>query len=587
MYKTNEKEFDFFSAISFLSKYIKKHRRNFALFYIGFFFDSILCVIMPIMFSVMIDEIVYYKNIKIFLRISFIVLVLSLFSCILYFMIYTFHAYLMNMYTFDIKLDLFKQIQSAKASYMSDIKSGDVVNTILKDSEECMHFIIRNIFHCGNRILMFLLYIMYIFIISWKLGILVMVVVPLSAYISIKYGRKINKYSNAQRDAYGVYVSWLFEMLKGIKDIRIISAQKIVAQKFTMNHKKIFRVGIKTSVATITSQKIIEFINLVIQLTVYVIIAIMVKNGEITIGVFTVIITYMNELISSIVYLNQNNMDMHKRLGSIRKVYDFMNIETEKDWKAINELNITEGKVEFKDVSFSYNDKNEVLSGINIIIPGGKKFGLIGKSGSGKSTIAALLVGFYTPKCGEIIIDNQKLSSCSLKSIRKNIGIVQQDVLIFDGTIKENILLGNAAASEAEVLNVCKSAGIYDFINSLPKGIDTTIGSRGVGLSGGQKQRIAIARIYLKNPKIIIFDESTSSLDSKTEEHILNTWEKLLENRTAIVIAHRQSSIMLCESTALIDKGKIVTEGNPHKLCEEDEKFRELFAVKEQVVGLT
>jgi ABC-type bacteriocin/lantibiotic exporter with double-glycine peptidase domain len=586
MYKTNEKEFDFFSAISFLSKYIKKHRRNFALFYIGFFFDSILCVIMPIMFSVMIDEIVYYKNIKIFLRISFIVLVLSLFSCILYFMIYTFHAYLMNMYTFDIKLDLFKQIQTAKASYMSDIKSGDVVNTILKDSEECMHFIIRNIFHCGNRILMFLLYIMYIFIISWKLGILVMVVVPLSAYISIKYGRKINKYSNTQRDDYGVYVSWLFEMLKGIKDIRIISAQKIVAQKFTMNHKKIFRVGIKTSVATITSQKIIEFINLVIQLTVYVIIAIMVKNGEVTIGVFTVIITYMNELISSIVYLNQNNMDMHKRLGSIRKVYDFINIETEKDWKAINELNITEGKIEFKNVSFSYKDKNEVLSGINIIIPGGKKFGLIGKSGSGKSTIAGLLVGFYTPQCGEIIIDNQKLSSCSLKSIRKNIGIVQQEVLIFDGTIKENILLGNAAASEAEVLNVCKSAGIYDFINSLPKGIDTTIGSRGVGLSGGQKQRIAIARIYLKNPKIIIFDESTSSLDSKTEEHILNTWEELLENRTAIVIAHRQSSIMLCQRAALIDKGKIVTEGNPYKLCEEDEKFRELFAVKEQVVGL-
>jgi ABC-type bacteriocin/lantibiotic exporter with double-glycine peptidase domain len=586
MYKTNEKEFDFFSAISFLSKYIKKHRRNFALFYIGFFFDSILCVIMPIMFSVMIDEIVYYKNIKIFLRISFIVLVLSLFSCILYFMIYTFHAYLMNMYTFDIKLDLFKQIQTAKASYMSDIKSGDVVNTILKDSEECMHFIIRNIFHCGNRILMFLLYIMYIFIISWKLGILVMVVVPLSAYISIKYGRKINKYSNTQRDDYGVYVSWLFEMLKGIKDIRIISAQKIVAQKFTMNHKKIFRVGIKTSVATITSEKIIEFINLVIQLTVYVIIAIMVKNGEVTIGVFTVIITYMNELISSIVYLNQNNMDMHKRLGSIRKVYDFINIETEKDWKAINELNITEGKIEFKNVSFSYKDKNEVLSGINIIIPGGKKFGLIGKSGSGKSTIAGLLVGFYTPQCGEIIIDNQKLSSCSLKSIRKNIGIVQQEVLIFDGTIKENILLGNAAASEAEVLNVCKSAGIYDFINSLPKGIDTTIGSRGVGLSGGQKQRIAIARIYLKNPKIIIFDESTSSLDSKTEEHILNTWEELLENRTAIVIAHRQSSIMLCQRAALIDKGKIVTEGNPYKLCEEDEKFRELFAVKEQVVGL-
>lgn len=586
MNKTNEKEFNFYSAISFLSKYIKKHRRNFIFFYIGRLFDSILCVIMPILLSVMIDEIVYYKNIHIFLKISSIFLILSLFSCILYFMIYTFHAYLMNMYTFDIKLDLFKQMQTAKASYMSDIKTGDVVNTILNDSQECMHFVIRNIFNCGNCILMCILYIMYIFIISWKMGIIVMIVVPISAYVSIKYGRKINKYSNTQREAYGGYVSWLFEMLKGIKDIRMMSAQRIVAKEFTMNHKKIFRVGIKTSVATVTSQKIIEFINLAIQLIMYVIIAFMVKNGEITIGVFTVIIAYMKELISNMVYLNQYNMDMNRRLGIIRKIYDFMNIETEKDWPGTSELSITDGKIDLKDISFAYNSKNEVLSGINISIPGGKKFGVVGKSGSGKSTIAGLLVGFYIPKCGEIIIDDQKLSSCSLKSIRKNIGIVQQDVLIFDGTIKENILLGKPGASEIDVLNVCKSAGIYDFINSLPNGIHTVIGSRGIGLSGGQKQRIAIARIYLKNPKIIIFDESTSALDSKTEEHILNTCEELLKNRTAIIIAHRQSSIMLCERAALIDKGKLVTEGNPYKLCEEDEQFRELFAVKEQVVGI-
>jgi len=418
------------------------------------------------------------------------------------------------------------------------------------------------------------------------MGIIVMIVVPISAYVSIKYGRKINKYSNIQREAYGGYVSWLFEMLKGIRDIRMMSAQKIVAKEFTVNHKKIFRVGIKTSVATVTSQKIIEFINLAIQLTIYVIIAFMVKSGEVTIGIFTVIVVYINELIGNMVYLNEYNMDMHKRLGSIRKIYDFMNIETEKDWHGTSELNITEGKIQFKDVSFAYNDKNEVLSGINIKIPGGKKFGLIGKSGSGKSTIAGLLVGFYILKCGEIIIDDQKLSSCSLKSIRKNIGIVQQDVLIFDGTIKENILFGNPGASEIDVLNACKSAGIYDFINSLHKGIHTVIGSTETGLSGGQKQRIAIARIYLKNPKIIIFDESTSALDSKTEEHILNTWEELLKNRTAIVIAHRQSSVMLCERVALIDKGKIVTEGNPYKLCEEDEQFKELFAVKEQAVGL-
>lgn len=574
-----QQDFTFFSAIKFLSKYVKKYKLNFLLFYIGRFFDSILYVIMPIIFSIMIDEIVYYKNIQVFLKISGIFLIITLFSCILYFMIYTYHSYLMNMYTFDIKQDLFRVIQNAKASFLCNMSTGDVVNTILYDTQNCMHFIIRNIFNCGNTIIKCVLYGIYIFIISYKLGLIVLCLVPLSAYTSIKYGKRIRHYSNIDRDIYGHYISWLSEILKGLKDIRILSAQKKVLQKFTRYHNKIFKIKIKNSIQTIRSNKIVDFINLIIKLIIFVITAFMIRNGEITIGTFTVIIAYMEELINSMVYLNQYNLDLHMRLSSIQKINTLMNIETEDDWKGNSELCITKGKIEFRHVEFGYQDKNNVLSDLNLVIPAGCKLGLLGKSGCGKSTFIGLLEGLFECNSGEILIDDQNINSCTLKSIRNSIGTVQQDVLIFSGSIKENILIGNFKASNSDIITACIRADIYNFIISLPDGFDTIVGENGISLSGGQKQRIAIARIYLKNPKMIIFDEATSALDSKTEEDIINSWNELLKLHTSIIVSHRQSTIMKCDKVAIIDKGKIAAIGEPYKLLKDNPQFRELFAI--------
>lgn len=190
-----------------------------------------------------------------------------------------------------------------------------------------------------------------------------------------------------------------------------------------------------------------------------------------------------------------------------------------------------------------------------------------------------MLLGFYKASSGNIFIDNQNYYDCSLKSIRNKIGLVQQNVLMFDGTIKENLCLGKKNTSIKEIENVCKAAGIWNFIINLPNKIDTVLGKNGIDLSGGQKQRLSIARIYLRNPKILIFDEATSALDTETETIIHQAWKDILKNRTAIVIAHRLSSVMLCDQVAIMENGQIIKTGSPKELLDNCKIFNELFAI--------
>lgn len=571
-----------FGGIEVLSKYIKKHLGKFVLFYTGWLFDSILTVITPIIFAIMIDEIVYYKNIDVFLRVSLIFIVMSIFSCILYFFIYALHHYLMSMYTFDIKLDIFKKMHLMKASYMSDAKTGDMINIILKDTEQCMHFVIRNIIHTINAILKGIFYITYIYIISIQAGIVVTIFLPFAAYSTFKFSKKIRVHTEKQRELYGGYVSWLFEILKGLADIRLMCAEKTVSKDFVKHCRKLFDTDIKTSVSNLTAAKVIEFISLLMQLSIYGVCAYLAYNGKITIGTVMVLVSFVFTLKDGIIVLLANNfMDAQTKLTSISRIKNLLSQEDENTWKGKNNLAVTNGIIEFKDVSFEYESGNPILRNFNVFIPAGGCVAIVGKSGSGKTTLASLLIGMYEIKSGAILIDGQNIKDCSLKSIRKNIGIVQQDVLVFDATIRENLMLGNPKANEKEMWDACRKAGISEFFEKLPDKLDTLLGKDGMGLSGGQRQRLAIARIYLKNPKIIIFDEATSALDSETEMVIYEAWKELLEGRTAIVIAHRLNSVILCNSAILIENGQAAAIGNPNELIKENSHFKELFTIKE------
>ncbi len=576
------KKLNYFTAIKFLSKYISKHKRNFIMFYFGWFFDMVLSIAMPILFGIMIDEIVYYKNLDIFIKISLVFVIMSVFSCILYFLIYAQHHYLMSMYTFDIKRDIFRHLQKCDAQYMTDASTGDIISTIGSYSSECMHFVIRNIIHYANGIISIVVISVYLFIISWQIGLFVVIAAPISVFINAKFGKKIRAYGDKQREYYGSYISWVYEILSALRDIRMLGAVPKTNKTFEENHKKMFAVNIKSGISTITANNIVTLVNLIIQLSIFTFAGFLAMSGNITIGLLTIIVAFYSQLTEVFKRTSNSYLDAQNRVSYIQRIHDFMQSPVEDD-NGKNELIITNGNISFENITFAYNKNDIVLDRFYLDVSAAEKYALVGKSGSGKSTLAYMLIGFYRPQVGEIIIDGQKLSECSLKSIRHNIGLIAQDVLIFDGSIKDNILLGNKNANNDEIKNACINSGIWEFIKTLPNEMDTIIGKNGIGLSGGQKQRIAIARIYLKNPKIIIFDEATSSLDNETEEAIHDAWNNVLKGRTSIVIAHRQSSVMLCDKAAILEHGKICEIGEPSRMACDSELFKTLFAIKGEV----
>lgn len=576
-----DKELNYFASIKFLSKYIGKHKRTFIMFYIGRFFDMILSVFMPILFGIMVDEIVYYQNIDTFIKINIAFVTLSIFSCLLYFFVYAQHHYLMSMYTFDIKKDIYDHLQKCDAQYMTNVSTGDIIAVLQSYSGECMHFVIRNIMQIINGIISMVVIVIYLFIISWEIGVFILLAAPISVFINTKFGKKIRNYGDKQRKYYSGYISWVFEILSSLRDIRMLGAQQKTNKTFEESHKKMFDVNIKSGIASITASNIINLANILIQMAIFTFAGYLAMSGNITIGLLTIIIAFFYMLTNKIDGTSSAYLDTQNRISYIQRIYDFLHSPTEDSWKGKSELTITDGNISFENISFAYNKSNMVLDKFNLIIPAGERFAIVGKSGCGKTTLAYMLIGFYCPQYGEIVIDGQKLSDCSLNSIRRNIGLVAQDVLIFDGTIKENILLGNKKATDEQIELACKQSGLWDLVEKLPNGVNTVIGTQGIGLSGGQKQRIAIARIYIKNPKIIIFDEATSSLDSETEEAIHEAWKSVLAGRTSIVIAHRQSSVMLCEKAAILENGRIREIGIPIKMVSESNVFKTLFAVKE------
>ena len=269
-------------------------------------------------------------------------------------------------------------------------------------------------------------------------------------------------------------------------------------------------------------------------------------------------------------------------VSGFKRFVEIMEEQPETDAVGADELTDVDGEIEFKNVSFSYDTTKEVLDNVNLKIQKGKKLALVGPSGGGKTTICHLLPNFYklADDGGDIFIDGKNIRNLTLESVRKNIGIVQQDVFLFAGTIKDNILYGKPDATDEEVVDAAKKANIHDYILTLKNGYDTEIGERGVKLSGGQKQRISIARVFLKNPAILILDEATSALDNTTEVYIQESLDELCKGRTTLVVAHRLSTIRNADEIVVVTKGKIAERGTHDQLISNGGVYKDLYALQ-------
>ena len=536
-------------------------------------------VVTPVLFGVMVNQIVYYRNLSLFIVIGIVFFALSVFTSVLYFLLYEMYGIFWNELIYRMRCRMFSVVLKMDAKAMLDSNYGDIAQLIQWKVMECVHFIVRNIVHNINNYFRIVACLMISFLIDPWIALIMVFMVPVSVFVSWKFGKKIRRERDRNQAVYGRYLSWLYEVFQALKDIRLLGAENRVRKIFYKHQETMIETDINASVETLKAENIIANVNTWIQMVLYAVLAVLAVYQGVSIGSVIVILTYFDSLTDALENVSSRYMDAQERISVIERIKDFMERPVVEASHRIEELSVKDGEIEFQDISFAYPGKELVLHRFSLKIEKGEKIALAGESGCGKTTLSYLLLGFYNVDKGRIMIDHMDTAACTLESIRSNIGVVQQDVLIFDGTIRYNIMLGNEKATEEEFIKACKAAGVYDFVMEMENKFDTLLGREGRQLSGGQKQRIAIARIYLKDPSIIVFDEATASLDTETEEQIHGAWKEVLKDRTSIIIAHRQSSVMLCDRVVILRGGQVVETGTPRDLEQTSEEFRTLFAI--------
>lgn len=565
-------------------KYYKPHRK---LLFVDLLFAcliSIIDLVFPMVTKNVLKECETNQNLQFLRTILIIGLVLLIFYIIRfilsYFIGYYGHVMGIRLET-NMRSDLFKKYQELDYQYFDDKKTGELMSNLtthLHDVSEMSHHAPEDIF---ISVIMLVGSFVYLFFFANPyLTLIVFSFLSILIIYSITRRKKMMKAFRNARNAQSELSSRVESSISGIrltKAFNNIDYEKQRLEQINTLYKDA-RSGVFKEIGLFGSGNdfFINLTNLALLVfgTIFVI-----KGWNVTYIDLTTYFLYINFLIKPISRLTNSMEQIQQGFSGIEKFYNIMDeeIKIKNDYGIIK--NNFEGDIEFKDVCFSYSHKKEkdVLTNFNLHIETGEKIALVGETGVGKTTISKLIPRFYDVDEGEILVDGINVKDYNLDNLRNAIGHVEQDVFVFYGTIKENILFGKPQATMDEIISAAKKAQIHDFIMTLPKGYDTLTGERGVKLSGGQKQRIAIARLFLKNPKILILDEATSSLDNITEKQIQQSFDELSQGKTTIIIAHRLSTIKNADEIIVISKEGIIERGKHDELITKNGYYAKLY----------
>ena len=415
---------------------------------------------------------------------------------------------------------------------------------------------------------------------NWKLALFAIIMMPLAAFIAKSLGKRMGKATKESLRLNANLTTFLTEMIKGSRMIKIFQQEDFELKRSDKIITENMNIRNKVGFILIRATPIMEVLTGIMIAGFIYYSGFMISSGEMGINNFFSFLTAMMLSYQPIRSLATINMLFYAGATGAQRVFGV--IDTERNIKDIDsapQLKINSGSIEFKNVDFAYPKTEEAaIKNINVLIEGGSTAALVGHSGAGKSTIINLLPRFYDPLKGEVYIDGQNIKTISLASLRKNISMVSQDIILFDSTIRANIAYANLNASDEEIETACNFAAASDFIKSLPAGYDTIIGENGIKLSGGQKQRVSIARAVLKNSPIILLDEATSSLDAESEEKVQNAIINLTKNKTTLVIAHRLSTIIRADKIFVLNQGEIVDTGTHSELLKKSMIYKNLYS---------
>jgi len=553
----------------------------FAMDMLASFFISLIGLGYPIVTRKLLNNYIPDANVKAVVISGLLLLLIYVVRMLLrYFVQYYGHIIGVDMQA-EMREDLFKKLQKLPYSFYDEHESGKIMSRLtvdLMDVSELAHHGPENFFISGMSIIGSFVYLAVF--VNWQLTLIVFACVPILVVISVILRKRMLDAFKKSKEGIAKINASVESSVTGIRVTKAFNNSQKELEKFNVYNEefKKARCGVFKYMAQFMSTT--QFVTDAFNVIVIVAGGLFLINGKINAPDFATFLTSLTLFLTPISTLIRFMEQLQDGVAGFQRFIEIMD-QPEEDLNLNGEvLEKVTGKIELKNVSFNYLSSEEILHDVSLTIEPGSTMALVGSSGGGKTTICHIIPAFYRISSGDIFIDGHNLNDLNILSLREHIGIVQQDVFLFNGTIRDNILYGKLDATEEELIEASKNADIYDFIKSLPNGFDTLVGERGVKLSGGQKQRISIARVFLKNPSILILDEATSALDNTTEIAIQRALDRLSKGRTTIVVAHRLSTIKTATEIAVIMEGQVKELGTHEELLNKNGVYSEFYKLQ-------
>ena len=572
-----------FSGYRRLLTYLWPYWKRLLVSVICMLFVSASNLIVPWIIKDMVDDVLMAKNVQMLYAIIVAILVIFAIRGLTTFG----HRYLMGYIgqrvITDLRARLFAHLQKLSISYYDKRRTGEIMSNLTNDIQALQTAIVDNFITLVQESAIFLGSFASMIYLQWKLTALCLVIVPLVSFTIKFFGKKLHSSGGVVQERLADVTSMLQETIMGVRIVRSFNRTAHEIERFRAVNESNFKANVKTIQQSSQLTPFVEFFSALAVVAIIWYGGMSVIDGVMTSGELIAFLIYAINLANPTRRVAEAFGNIQKSLAAADRIFAILDTKPEVAEKVgAPLLTVGKGRVEFRHVAFYYEEGNPVLTDVNFTAEPGQTVAIVGPSGSGKTTIANILPRFYDVTGGEVLIDGTDIRDVTIGSLREAIGLVPQDTLLFNTTIKNNILYGRLDANDEEIWAAVRAANAETFIRALPDGIETKVGDRGLMLSGGQRQRIAIARALLKNPAILILDEATSALDTESEKIVQDALDKLMIGRTSFVIAHRLSTIRGADQILVINHGVIAERGTHDELMEKGGLYHELYMMSQR-----
>ncbi len=560
--------------------YYKPHKLILTLDLLASLAMSLIGIVYPIVTRRMLNDLIPDRKYRMIVLFGILLLGLYLVRMLLNFFIqYYGHVMGVRMQA-QMRSDMFNHLEKLPYAFYDDNETGKLMSRMtndLMDISELAHHGPENIIISSVSVILSFIYLCTI---NVPLTLIIFACVPFLLVITMILRKRMRNAFMRSRQSVAQINASLESSISGIRVTKAFVNDEVEREKFEQGNGMFVQSRREAYKAMGQFHSSTSFVTDIFNVIILIAGGLFLYNGAINFGDYSAFIVSVSLFITPVMTLINFMEQFQSGVTGFERFIEIMDAEPEKDAEGARDIERLEGRIEFRGVTYGYNDDKDVLKNISFTVEKGKKFALVGPSGGGKTTICHLIPHFYDVQEGEILIDGQELHTLTNASLRRNIGIVQQDIYLFNSSIRDNILYGRPDASEEEVVEAAKRANIHDYIMTLPEGYDTVIGERGVRLSGGQKQRLSIARVFLKNPAILILDEATSALDNTTEILIQHALDELCVGRTTIVVAHRLTTVQNADEIAVIAGGDMIERGTHESLMAKGGMYADLYNMR-------